>query len=94
MAEFTKGEWKICKHGLKSEIYVDTPNRPRAKEYQIAEGIYKLANAHLIAASPKLYRCCKRLAELLRVSLAISGEAWQAEIEDLNEALNLAKGKG
>ena len=58
---YTKGEWKVRQHGITRQIYVETPTRPKAKEYQIAEGIYNKANAQLIASAPDLYAALKAL---------------------------------
>ncbi len=50
--EYTK--WKVRQFGKTYQIYIETPDKPRAKEYQVAEGIYNKANAHLISSAPDL----------------------------------------
>ena len=92
--EYTKGEWKA------GDLYIDADGdevvdimaHTEDCEEWVAE-TWCEANAHLIAAAPKLYRCCKRLAQLLRTPLAEGKEAWQVEIDELNAALAKAEGK-
>ena len=58
---YSKGKWKVREHGATYEIYIETPTRPKAKEYQIAEGIYNKANAQLLVSAPELYEALKEI---------------------------------
>lgn len=89
---YTKGEWKIRQHGVTSQIYIETPDRPRTKEYQIAEGIYNEANARLIASAPELYEALKRIiAEGTRCLDVVQQDKPVHEIYNIDEVDRIAR---
>ena len=59
------GEWKVRTHGITYQIFTET--NTRGGSYQVAEGIYRKANAHLIAAAPELCEAGKKLVKWLHM---------------------------
>ena len=89
--EYTKGEWKIYRDSMVAQTGVVSEDGIGFFNRSIAEIVCNddstleeiEANAHLIAAAPKLYEVCKYLAE----------HGWNASVtEDAQEAIDKAEG--
>ena len=72
---YTKGEWKVRRHGITYEVYTGN--------YEVASGIYRSANAQLIASAPALYEALKEA----RVTLKVLQPDGSAVIREIDEAL-------
>jgi hypothetical protein len=86
MSQYTKGEWQITTRDGRVSIY-DESNRLLST---MIDG--SLANAHLMAAAPGMYRALKKITELaprdkLRLPYAIQ------VVEIAEKALTKAEGK-
>ena len=84
---YTKGDWLVRRYGVTYQIYVDTPEKPRAMEHQVAKHIYNKANAHLIAQSPRMVEWIKKIA------VTQHGYAYQEDVDEAIKILAKAEGK-
>ncbi len=67
--DITKGDWKIRRHGITYQIYIDRPEQKRVKEYEIAADIYNKSNACLMAAAPEMATAGQELDKAIGIAI-------------------------
>ena len=91
MADYTKGEWKVTKWLQKYGFNVFSEEGGFVASVPMNVGLEHTmieaeANAHLIAAAPKLYEACKELVKRNR-------SGYQISLDGIKQALALVEGK-
>ena len=93
--KYTKGDWKLRRHGLYQEVYVDTPEKPRSKQYTICVDIGRDENAHLLVAAADMYEALKDIIEQAeKTHLPIGADLADSIRVFGKQAIAKAEGKG
>ena len=103
-AKFTKGEWVVTTCGSNVSVWCDSNSITSAESFNYPDDAHRneiLANAHLIAAAPNLYRRLERARDMLisiidRIDVSVSIEMVDIirnEISLIDNELKKARGE-